>query len=502
MKKIASILLATFLSLSWTLVAYGASAADTENPTDVENLSATGLSGAVKLTWDAATDDVGVDGYKVYYGITSVTKKGQSYDKNEDAGDVTQYTVNNLENGTKYYFSVIAYDVADNESIAWAKEASATPQAGAAASTDKDAPTVTSAEAINKMEVKVVFSEEIVLPEEDPQDAFSIENSDNFEPLAVTAAEMDEEDDANKTVILSTDAQIDKAEYKLTVSFSIKDKAGNQIISGTSDTAIFKGSAEEKEPEDSDKPQVKKLEAIDNTHVGVQFSETVVLKIDPSTNFKINVENDEAKTLDVLGVKLGDDSQGVKNAYAILTTKAQEKVKYVVTAVDVTDEAGNKIDAEKDSAVFEGKEAVAVEPDEPDEPDAPETPAEDKVAPKDVADFLAEAMAQAQKYIVKLTWKNPKDSDSVEQKLYISNDEGETYESSAKIDPDKELYEMKDMEPGNYWVKLTQEDEAGNESEGAVIEVILSETGPEMIGLVLASIGLGRLFRKRRKEKN
>lgn len=499
MKKIALIALATFLSLSWTFVAYSASAADGQNPSDVENLSGTALSGAVKLTWDAATDDVGVKGYKVYYGTTSVTKKGQSYDKNEDAGKVTEYIVDDLENGTKYYFSVIAYDAADNESIAWAKEASATPQAGAGTGTDKDAPTVTSAEAINKIDVKVVFSEEVVLPDEDPQDAFSIENSDNFEPLAVTAAEMDEEDDTNKTVILSTDAQIDKAEYKLTVGIGLKDKAGNPIISGTSDTAIFKGSAEEKESEDTDKPQVKKLEAIDSTHVGVQFSETVVLKIDPSTNFKINVENDETKTLDVLGVKLGDDSQGVKNAYAILTTKAQEKVKYVVTAVDVTDEAGNKIDAEKDSAVFEGKVAAAVEPDVPD---APDTPAEDKVAPKDVADFLAEAMAEAQKYIVKLTWKNPQDSDSVEQKLYISNDEGDTYESSAKIDPDKELYEMKGMEPGNYWVKLTQEDEAGNESEGAVIEVILSETGPEMIGLVLASIGLGRLFRKRRKKDN
>ncbi|MDA1060326.1 MAG: fibronectin type III domain-containing protein [bacterium] len=504
MKKIASIVLASLMTFAIAATVIAAEA-DTKLPSDVENLKASALDSAVKLTWDAATDDTGVDGYQVHYGTSTVDEKGKKYDKMEDVGDKTEYTVSKLENGTKYYFSIIAYDEAKNESLAWAKEQSATPVKGSGESDDKDAPTVSKAEAINKEQVKITFSEEIVLPKEDPEDAFAIENNDDFEPLVVLAAEMDEEDKDNKTVIITTAAQVKNVEYKLTVSIDIEDKAGNPVISGTSDTALFDGSDVEKEPEDTEGPVLNKVEVLDSTHIGLTFSETIVLDTDPSSNFQINQQKDQTKQLDVLGVKLGDSGDDIADSYVILTTTEHEGIKYVVMAVNVEDEAGNTMNAGKNSAEFEGEKEAAEEepPEDADEDDdqGSETPP-DTTAPKDVANFLADAVVSASKYVVTLNWDIPEDlKDSIEQNLYLSKDKGAKYDSLSKIGPAVDEYDIKDMEPGEYWVKLTQKDAAGNESEGTVIEVILSETGPGTVGLILASLGLGRVYSKKRRKR-
>ena len=79
-------------------------------------------------------------------------------------------------------------------------------------------------------------------------------------------------------------------------------------------------------------------------------------------------------------------------------------------------------------------------------------------------------------------------------------DGGSDYEKTTELDADVDNYEAEELELGEYYFKLTQEDEAGNESEGSIVKVVLSETGPGLIGLVLASVGLGRVVgRKKRK---
>ncbi|MBI4975260.1 hypothetical protein HZC20_01150 [Candidatus Peregrinibacteria bacterium] len=55
------------------------------------------------------------------------------------------------------------------------------------------------------------------------------------------------------------------------------------------------------------------------------------------------------------------------------------------------------------------------------------------------------------------------------------------------------------MEPGEYWFKVTEKDVAGNESKGSVVKVKLAGTGPELIGLFALSLGLGRVFTRRKK---
>ncbi len=65
MKKFASIILAIFAVgiLSTTVLA-----ADTKVPDDVEPIKATAMDGSVKVTWKAGKDEIGGEGYQVYYG--------------------------------------------------------------------------------------------------------------------------------------------------------------------------------------------------------------------------------------------------------------------------------------------------------------------------------------------------------------------------------------------------------------------------------------------------
>ncbi|MHB8108962.1 MAG: InlB B-repeat-containing protein [Syntrophorhabdaceae bacterium] len=62
----------------------------------------------VSLAWDAAA---GVAGYKVYYGTSS-----RNYTASVNVGNTTTRTVSSLTDGTKYYFSVTAYNSSGVES--------------------------------------------------------------------------------------------------------------------------------------------------------------------------------------------------------------------------------------------------------------------------------------------------------------------------------------------------------------------------------------------------
>lgn len=468
--------------------------ADTEDPSDVTETTATELNGAVMLEWNEATDDTGVEGYFVHYGTTAVTEPGQAYDEFVDAGDNLEFTVDGLENGTTYYFSVVAYDAAGNESEAWGPEVEATPSEDGAdpGEGDTDSPQVSEAEALYKESVKVVFSEAVIIPSLDAQDAFAIENDDTFESLEVLAAEMDDKDASGRTVILETVEQEEGATYKLTVGVDVEDIAGNPIISGTSDTAIFEGSGEDEPAEDTEGPKITDIEVLDVENVLISFDESIVLSIDPSQNFEFVANGDDSDTLDVLKVELGDNEANVENASAIVKTTMQTGATYTVTVTGVTDEAGNEIEEGDNTIEFTGLGQGGDE-DPGEEPDTE--------APKDVAKFMADKIFQAEKYLVTLSWEIPEDTvgDVVEQIIYMSTN-GNEYEKEASLNPGVNEYEVGEFEPGDYWFKITQVDEAGNESEGVVTKIVLSETGPELLGLLVFSLGMGRIAgRKKRK---
>ena len=64
----------------------------------------------VTLAWDANTE-TDLAGYKIHYGTASGV-----YSHHLDVGDITQYTVTELDDGVTYYLAATAYDGDNNES--------------------------------------------------------------------------------------------------------------------------------------------------------------------------------------------------------------------------------------------------------------------------------------------------------------------------------------------------------------------------------------------------
>jgi len=93
-----------------------ARAADTTAPSEpgtitVSNVTATGAS----LKWGGSTDDVGIEGYRVYRGPASGGVTGLSLIATTDA--VTSYTATSLRSNFSYEFGIVAIDASNNKSL-------------------------------------------------------------------------------------------------------------------------------------------------------------------------------------------------------------------------------------------------------------------------------------------------------------------------------------------------------------------------------------------------
>ena len=90
---------------------------DITAPSVPANLAAVAVSGSqIDLTWDASTDNVGVDHYRVF-------KDGVFLATNADLS----YSAVGLDDATEYEFTVSAVDAADNESAESAPDSATTP---------------------------------------------------------------------------------------------------------------------------------------------------------------------------------------------------------------------------------------------------------------------------------------------------------------------------------------------------------------------------------------
>jgi|GEM_PF-2544537 len=487
MKRFITYILGTVTMIyALALPAFAVEAFDTK--LDVVGTKATPYDGAVKVEWTNVTDAVN---YTVWYDTKAPEAGGESpANATTEAIKGSPYIVKGLTNDTKYYFTVTAANAAGTESESWSDPiANATPTKAAGPYEDKDSPQLAKAEALNSEEVKVTFSEAIVLQAVTPENAFVIESNTDFSNLIVKGAIMDPADTTSKTVILTTDKQTKDTDYTLTVSTDVRDKAGNPIISGSSSTTVFKGSAVAKVTPDTAAPEVSSVEVVDNTHVIVSFNEGIKLDIDPTKNFSITEEATPTAKIEVVGAELGKNSQNIENSSVVLTTSSQNDKKYLITVAKVKDNAGNEIGATKNTGTFQGVKTTEVVP-----------PA--VIAPEDIAKFLAKKIKQAEKYTVQLSWSVPSGNTGkvTEQLLYSSDDKGQNYEKQAALGPEANSYDVKDLTPGEYWFKVTQKANDGTETKGSIIKVILAKTGPEMLGLVLFSIVAGRVVTKKKKK--
>ncbi|MBP2001355.1 chitin-binding protein [Paenibacillus shirakamiensis] len=120
-------------SASFTTTGGTTNPGDTTAPTAPGNLSSSNVtSSGVTLTWSAASDNVGVTGYRVYNGSTLVTTTSAS---------TLTYTVSGLTASTGYNFTVKAIDAAGNASAS-SNTAAVTTIAGSGSTVSAWAPNV------------------------------------------------------------------------------------------------------------------------------------------------------------------------------------------------------------------------------------------------------------------------------------------------------------------------------------------------------------------------
>ncbi len=462
---------------------------DLQVPEDVEGLVAYPGDGEVTLEWDMTTDNVGVTGYKIYYGLDSVQEDGGSYTYDPiEVDDDLSYTVEDLENDVTYYFAMTALDEAGNESDYYSDEASATPTASTVE--DTDAPYILSATATNNMLVEVVFSEDVVLPSE-AVDAFDIVSLETDEELEVVDAYLSDEDES--TVLLVTGEQEEGVSYMLTAGTEITDAADNAIVSGTTDTAVFDGGTEaesvadeddeedEEEDEeetdevDEDSPEINEVEATGLTEVVVTFDEDVVLPEDTTDVFVITLSDDDS-VLEVVSVTQDEEDLAV---VTLETAEMESGEDYILVVTGVTDVAGNEL-----SNTFDRTASF----------DAQVLDIADEIAPEDVTDFLSSLSEDADDE-VELAWTASENSegDLADQLLYTDDGDGESLGMRATS------HTVTGLEAGQtYTFKLTTMDESGNESEGVFTTITLPETGAG-IGVVLLATALGTGYFRRKR---
>ena len=503
MKYLGKIFLIMSMLLMSVMPAFAEEAAeeDTEVPSDVTNVQAVAGDAEIALTWDVATDNVGVTGYNLYYGTASVTGEDEAnYTEFEEVGDAIEYTLAGLENETEYFFALTAVDAAGNESEYYSVETSATPTSGEEApaeegaeeedaDADAEAPQVVSAEALYSTEVKVVFSENVVLPSEYPEDAFTVQNNSTLEVLDISAVAYG---DNNDTVVLTTASQDEGIAYIVTVGIAVEDISENPIISGVSDVAEFTGLSavkpgeeeeteeeEEVDEEDATPPMIAGVESLSDTEIKVTFTEKVNLSVDPTENFGIALESDEESTLLIEKIELEDEDFTVA-----ITTEKQLPVTYLLTVLSVEDKNGNVISEEEDAneVTFSGKG---------------ETTLLDLVAPENVTNLVSNVLNGA----INLSWNASLNTDNdLSQYVIYKSEDGIVFDNGTQIPADATTHTLYGLEPGGqYYFKVTASDETGNESSGAESSATLPATGPGIGLLALASLGAGFLgkFRNR-----
>ncbi|MFA4814857.1 MAG: fibronectin type III domain-containing protein [Candidatus Gracilibacteria bacterium] len=452
-------------------------------PSTVEGLAVIPGDGEVTLTWDAATDDTGVEGYYVYVGLLSVVDEGGSYTfPSSDAGNATTYTVENLSNGVTYYFAVTAYDADGNESEFYSNEVEATPESSEIA--DYTAPTVKSAIAVSSSLVEVQFSEVVELPS-DPTSAFALTATDGTALQVIDAYLSDDP----TTVFIVTGVQDPDSEYELTAGIGISDTSGNPIESGTSDTAFFTGSgvAEEEIPtlENTDNTNdtfvVEDVDATEVNELELTFSQEVVsADVD---SFKIQLADDASEEIEVLAVSIDEDDA---TKVTLVTEEMDAGYDYVLTMDElVFNKDGNAMTEENMSVDFTSKTLDLA----------------DLIAPEDITNLLSEVSGETS---VLLTWTASMDTagDLAEYWLRQSMDGGVTFGDALEIASSAVDYEVDDLTADEtYTFKVTAVDGSGNESEGVLTTVTLPESGPELLVLgALSLLGAGAWNRKKKNK--
>jgi len=263
-------------------------------------------SGALKVAWDPNTES-DLAGYKVYHGVAS-----RNYTSVIDVGNVTQYTVNNLNYGTTYFFAVTAYDLAGNESD-YSEEVSGhlDPQ-------DTEAPQVTSVTIKDLTHIDVTFSEPVTKLTAEDAENYKINNN-----IQLVSAVLNND---GKTVHLTTTAHQYNTQYTITIN-NIQDLATppNTIAANTTRNYSL-------QQQDTTPPTIIHAKLLDLSLLEVKFSEPVTKEsAEEKANYAIS------QGIQILNVIQLADLQTVH----LTTSSHQRGINYVIRINHVKDRSPN-----------------------------------------------------------------------------------------------------------------------------------------------------------------
>ena len=505
-------------------------------PEDVNDVTATALSSdSIGLAWSAAKDGDGsaVDYYHIYYGTHSVfdaENKGEYENDFKTKDSSTTYILGGLKADTSYYFSVTAINSNGDESEHYSietiaktlvaddsVEAPAEDNSGEAPAeevvdenADVTSPTVSSVKANNKKEVVVEFNEEVQLATENPEGSFTIsEQLNNSNLLNIVSANLDPSN--KKLVILKTEEQKPDVSYILTVGVNVKDLAGNPIISGSTDSALFTGSDKEV-PSEEEKMQedianLMNEDSKDTTEEDVAKDTTEEDVTDCNEDMMCFVQKlqdcSKAKVINLDEThKYNMEISGTDGNSCLVKFEAENhpSILYAGSSMDCKIEKNNyeTIKAYKEALKLENCTGDLVQGYE-------EISIKDTTPPEDITNFISSFKKDVEKYTILLSWTPSLNTakDLVDQILYTSNNHGNDYDSGKSLGSEVSKTSIKNLEGGKeYTFKITTKDDSGNESTGVIKSIRLPQTGVGIgILALLSTIGANKVLR-RKKDKD
>lgn len=417
----------------------------------------------VTLKWDAITS-ASVSGYIIQYGTVSINEGEGVYNRPPvNVGNVTKHTVDGLENGRNYYFSVVAR----NESTAQVSSAYSNEVTAAPEGQSDVAPEILGVEAFDDTTVTVVFSKEIDFPANPATNVSIVKNFDNSNLAVELVSQADP-----MTMTIKTATQDAGTEYILTISDLFVDVDGNPV-SDTERSQIFIGgdpSDGEQVIDETGEFKVSEIINVDQTAIEVVFSRNISLGDNPDAEFAIVQSSNPEVELEVTEVR--PNSQ--ESNKVLIVTERQENVEYSLLINGVKDSNGVELSSENKTVEFTGYQGSTQDGD---------------AAPSPVTNFNSEILETEEgtaKSELKFTWTAPEDADLREYVISMKIDDGD-YSILSTVPVGTSEYIATNLPDGSvYEFKIVAVDTANNESEAATLIVDA--------GLLLADVGPGHLY--------
>ncbi|MBN1155932.1 fibronectin type III domain-containing protein, partial [candidate division KSB1 bacterium] len=262
------------------------------------------IGGSVRLNWQA-NNDADLAGYRLYYGTQS-----KQYDVSIDVGNSVSYVTRELERGTEYYFSLLAYDLTGNVSEFSAELHVRMPEEYVDI-TAPEVPQIASATVIDR-QVRLVWN--------------SVSNSDLAGYKVYYGTKLDNYDvvaDAGKHTEYVTDNLSEGLVYYFVITSY--DTVGNE-----SDFSAY--AAAEIPVMDIVPPTIYAVDILDSVTVNVLYSEAVdKASAENVSNYRIN------NGIQVFKVLRDDNTRLV----TVTTSEHQKDIEYTLTINNVKDTANN-----------------------------------------------------------------------------------------------------------------------------------------------------------------